>query len=123
MSTLNVESISHPTSGSLVTINGTAPSNRNLIINGAMQVAQRGTQVTGSTGDGYKTVDRFRISHTSLGTFTYDQDTDAPAGFSDSFKASCTTADSSPAAGDLLIFMQRVEAQNLQMLDYGASGA
>ena len=55
MSTLNVESISHPTPGSLVTINGTAPSNRNLIINGAMQVAQRGTS---STADGY-IVDRF----------------------------------------------------------------
>ena len=32
-------------------------SNRNLIINGAMQVAQRGTS---STGTDYKTVDRFR---------------------------------------------------------------
>ena len=129
MSTLNVESISHPTPGSNVTVNGITPASnnslgfRNLIINGAMQVAQRGTQVTGSTGDGYKTVDRFRVSHTNLGTFTYDQDTDAPAGFGNSFKASCTTADASPAAGDLLIFQQRVEAQNLQMLNYGASGA
>ena len=32
-------------------------SNRNLIINGAMRVAQRGTS---STSDGYQTVDRFR---------------------------------------------------------------
>ena len=32
-------------------------SNRNLIINGAMRVAQRGTS---STSDGYRTVDRFR---------------------------------------------------------------
>jgi hypothetical protein len=60
MSTLNVEAISHPTSGSLVTINGTAPSNRNLIINGAMQVAQRGTS---STASGYGTVDRFRAGY------------------------------------------------------------
>ena len=112
---VTVDGVAMPSAGPL--------SNRNLIINGAMQVSQRNTQVTGSTGDGYKTVDRFRVSHTTLGTFTYDQDTDAPAGFSNSFKASCTTADSSPAAGDLLIFMQRVEAQNLQMLDYGASGA
>ena len=112
---LTVNGINYPNAGPL--------SNRNLIINGAMQVAQRGTQVTGSTGDGYKTVDRFRVTHSNLGTFTYDQDTDAPAGFSNSFKASCTTADASPAASDILIFMQRVEAQDLQMLDYGASGA
>ena len=138
MSTIRVNTIQNTTttdggisidSSGHVTLDGQALpsagplSNRNLIINGAMQVSQRNTQVTGSTGDGYKTVDRFRVSHTTLGTFTYDQDTDAPAGFSNSFKASCTTADSSPAAGDLLIFMQRVEAQNLQMLDYGASGA
>jgi len=32
---------------------------RNLIINGAMQVAQRGTQSTGITTTGFRTVDRF----------------------------------------------------------------
>lgn len=35
-----------------------ALSNRNLIINGAMQVAQRGTS---ATGNGYKTVDRMNL--------------------------------------------------------------
>ena len=34
-------------------------SNRNLIINGAMQVAQRGTS---STSDGYHTIDRFQMN-------------------------------------------------------------
>ena len=34
-------------------------SNRNLIINGAMQVAQRGTS---STSSGYQTVDRYRAT-------------------------------------------------------------
>ena len=34
-------------------------SNRNLIINGAMQVAQRGTS---STGDDYTTVDRYKVA-------------------------------------------------------------
>ena len=33
--------------------------NRNLIINGAMQVAQRGTS---STGDDYTTVDRYKVA-------------------------------------------------------------
>ena len=98
-------------------------SNINKIINGSMICSQRATQVTGSTDTGYKTVDRFRISHTNLGTFTYDQDTNAPNGFSNSFKASCTTADASPAASDQLQLMYRVEAQDLQDLAYGTSDA
>jgi hypothetical protein len=44
MSTLNVESISHPTPGSLATINGTAPSNRN-------QPDHQRCDAGGSTGD------------------------------------------------------------------------
>ncbi len=39
-------------------------SNRNLIINGAMQVAQRGTSYTGT--DTYATVDRFRVGFSGL---------------------------------------------------------
>ena len=98
-------------------------SNRNKVINGAMICSQRGTQVTGSTASGYKTVDRFRISHTSLGTFTFDQDTNAPNGFSNSLKLTCTTADASPAASDQLVIQYRIEAQNLQDLAYGTSAA
>jgi len=98
-------------------------SNRNKVINGSMIVSQRATQVTGSTDAGYKTVDRFRISHTSLGTFTIDQDSNAPDGFSKSLKLSCTTADASPAASDQLVIQHRIEAQNLQDLAYGTSAA
>ena len=97
-------------------------SNRNLIINGAMQVAQRGTQVTGVTTSGYRTVDRFKINVSNLGTWTIDQATDAPAGFTKSFKATCTTADANPADGSVLMVYQP-EAQDLQLLDFGASGA
>ena len=70
MTTLKVGSIEHPTSGSLATINGTAPSNRNLIINGAMQVAQRGT--TGTAND-YTSLDRFK-QVTAGGTSTLSQE-------------------------------------------------
>ena len=41
-------------------VNATQLSHRNLIINGAMQVAQRGTS---STDSGYGSVDRFRVQH------------------------------------------------------------
>lgn len=49
-----------------------ALSNRNLIINGAMQVAQRGTSVTGQTGSDVLTVDRFQ-GHGSGATFNMSQ--------------------------------------------------
>jgi hypothetical protein len=129
MSTLNVESISHPTSGSNVTINGITPAStnslglRNLIINGAMQVAQRGTSTTGVTTAGYYTVDRARIDLGSLGTYTVTQSTDAPEGFSNSFKVECTTAQSSPSAGAYFVFMHRIEGQDLQMIKKGTSNA
>ena len=59
-------------------------SNRNLIINGAMQVAQRATELTDLSGAGYRTLDRYRVSTNSLGThrYTHEQvDDDAPDGF------------------------------------------
>jgi hypothetical protein len=96
---------------------------RNLIINGAMQVAQRGTQSTGITTTGFRTVDRFRTSLSSLGTWTEDQATDAPDGFSNSFKLTCTTADASPAAGDVAYIRYMFEGNELQGLAYGASSA
>jgi len=47
---------------------------RNLIINGAMQVAQRGTSVTGSTANStYQTVDRW-VTHSSGATYNASQE-------------------------------------------------
>jgi hypothetical protein len=96
---------------------------RNLIINGAMQVAQRGTSTTGVTTSGYHAVDRYKNQIGSLGTWTIAQTTDAPAGFANSFKMTCTTADASPAAGDYCMINYLIEAQDLQQLDYGSSSA
>ena len=78
MSTLKVTNIENPstTSGGIdidtsghVTVDGVAMpsagalSNRNLIVNGAMAVAQRGTSVTGITNSNtYRTVDRWRMA-------------------------------------------------------------
>ena len=101
----------------------TALSNRNLVINGAMQVAQRATEVTGVTDSGYKAVDRWQNQTGTLGTFTMSQSTTSPDGFAFSQKYDCTTADASPASTDFLIFQHRIEAQNLQHLQYGTSGA
>ncbi|QIN96933.1 putative tail fiber protein [Synechococcus phage S-H34] len=88
-------------------------SPRNLIINGSMQVAQRGTSATGVTGPGYTTVDRFSSFIINLGTWDVEQSTDAPAGFAFSKKLTCTTADVTPAASDRLNISYVFEGNDL----------
>lgn len=97
---------------------------KNLLINGGMNVWQRSTSTSVST-DTYSTVDRWRTTVSGLGVFTVSRSTDVPSGqgFSYSTKWDCTTADASPAATDILKFEQRIEGQNLQHLLYGNSGA
>ena len=98
-----------------------ALSNRNLIINGAMNVAQRATSVASlSSTATYSTCDRWEVQYGSSGTFTESQSTTAPDGFSNSLKLDCTTADASP---NYLVIMQRIEGQNLQSLKKGTSAA
>jgi len=100
-------------------------SNRNLIINGAMQVAQRGTSTASITTADYRTADRFRFIPSSMGTWTMSQENDAPtgSGFAKSLKLLCTTADASPAAGDYVRLEQRIEGQNLQHIKKGTASA
>ena len=96
-------------------------SNRNLIINGAMTVAQRSTSETGqSTVNAYVTVDRYKVQAQSSGTFTISQSAESPDGFANSLKFDCTTADSSP---NYLLVMQRLEGQDLQYIQKGTSSA
>jgi hypothetical protein len=101
------------------------PPYRNLIINGDMSIAQRGTSSTGQTSSGYKTCDRFRLSINTLGTWTITQDSDTPSnqGFGYSLKLQCTTADASPASTDDLYIQHKIEGQNLTQLKYGGSSA
>lgn len=98
---------------------------RNLVKNGAMVVAQRAASSTGlGAANGYFTVDRMRmaIGDTSAGRFTMAQTavTDL-SGFSKSVKISCTTADTSIAAGERLVLNYRFEGQDLQSLKSSSS--
>ena len=99
-----------------------ALSNRNLIINGAMQVAQRGTSQTSQNSSAYL-CDRFTQTLNSYGVWTREQSTDAPDGFSNSFKLTCTTAETSPSSTDYTRVAYIPEAQDLQVLSYGTSNA
>jgi hypothetical protein len=60
-----------------------------------------------------------------LGTWTQTVENDAPtgSGFRKSLKTLCTTADASPAAGDLMFIRQKLEGQNLQSIKKGTSSA
>ena len=100
-------------------------NNRNLVINGAMQVAQRNTSVTGITTTGYYTADRWGIQVSSAGTWTMNVESSAPTGteFRKSANLVCTTADSSLSSGDAFLFEQRFEGQNLQGIKKGTVNA
>jgi len=105
----------------------TALSNRNLIINGAMQVSQRATSKTNvgpnGTGEGYTVLDRFQISLSGDQVSTFSQSTDAPSGFSNSAKIEVTTADTSLAATQFWHLRYGFEGQDLQSLAKGTSDA
>ena len=97
----------------------------NAVINGAMQVAQRGTSSTGlGAANGYFTCDRYRhVFSGTAGRITSSQSSDAPAGFGKSLKFECTTADTSIAASEYLFFSQKIEGRNLQHFAKGTSSA
>ena len=97
---------------------------RNMLINGAMQVNQRGAQTTSTTTNNYF-VDRFNVYIQATAVASLTQSTDVPSGqgFSHSAKIDVTTANASPAAGDQAHFRQILEGQDLQHLCYGTSSA
>jgi len=106
----------------------TALSNRNLIINGAMQVAQRGTSfATMGNGDSQYTLDRFKWQESGSPTLemTVTQDSSSPSemGNSKSLKVEVTTAQSSLGSGDRVRIEQYIEAQNCQSIAKGTSAA
>jgi len=103
-------------------------SNRNLIINGAMQVAQRGTS---STSDGYQTVDRFKLRAQNTDNWAFTQThedvavNEAPFytdGFRKYYDIQTTTIETSLDADEYVDIFQRIEANNTVHLGYGQSG-
>ena len=102
-------------------VNGTALSHRNLIINGAMRIAQRGSS---STENGYGDLDRWK--HEYAGTDASPTFSQVPVVSSDSGDnpyavglttcARITNADQSSdlQASSLINFNQQIEAQDLR---------
>ena len=108
-----------PTTGQL--------SHRNKLINGAMQINQRGfvgpiTNVGGSSNT--FTLDRWKFYiQNSTARFTVSKDSDNPDEFGASMKIDCTTTDTSLASTDEVYLEQRLEGQDLQDFAKGTSSA
>jgi hypothetical protein len=100
-------------------------SNKNIIINGAATVHQRGNQATTNGGFVYF-VDRFNVFHNCASAVAnLQQSTVVPSGqgFGNSMLIDVTTADTSIASGEVAVLRQVIEGQNLQRLSYGTSSA
>ena len=104
-----------------------SPPFRNLIVDGAMQIAQAGTSESGVTTSGYKKFnDLTYLFLSSMGTWTLSQDTaNAPTteGFGYALKYDVTTEQASPAAGSYALMSWILEGQYLQNLRKGTASA
>ena len=106
-----------PTTGQL--------SHRNLIINGAMQIAQRGD--TASVTSGYGGADRFKFDRDGATAVTLKQggasDSPVSEGFSNCQHIDITTADTSMGSANFNILTTRLEGYNLQGIQKGTANA
>ena len=108
----------------------TPMSHRNMIINGAMNVAQRTTSVvSGTTTVDYKSLDRFKFED-QMGSaqVQYDQTSltgaNIPAvGLMNAHKISLYSTAESPSAAEYFYMEQIIEAQNISHLLYGTASA
>jgi len=99
-----------------------ALSNRNLIINGAMQVAQRGTSAS-APSDGSFLLDRFNIFRNGAGVVDVSQSSVAPDGFRNSLLLSVSTADTSLGSSDFGGLRYVVEGYDTAQIGFGTANA
>ena len=98
---------------------------RNIIINGDMRIAQRGTSGTFSNaGTSYPSIDRMKVGRNGV-TGTFAQVGDAPAGkgFHFSAKMTTTSAVGSIAAGNAIQIGIPIERNDVVCLGYGDASA
>jgi hypothetical protein len=132
MSELKVNKVT-PRSGTTVTLGDSGDSvaiptgvgfngfgYRNIVINGDMSIAQRGTSFTSLGGVSQYNLDRWETIGANVGSGRYqiDQSTDVPSGFTYSQKISCTTSEASQDADQQLYLEQQIEGLNSSYLKY-----
>jgi hypothetical protein len=100
------------------------PTFKNRIINGGMNIAQRGTAAVTVSGIVYP-VDRYSAYKSGAWTglvATAQQSSDAPAGFSNSMVFTVSTG-SSPGANQFVFVQQRIESFNASDFSWGTADA
>ena len=101
---------------------------KNLVINGDMRIAQRGTttvSVGSGAASGYQIHDRWRINNAGLDSLTADysnQGGDSSIGFRNSARLTCTAAET-VGSGERFSFETRIEAKDTVFLGWGSSKA
>jgi len=97
-------------------LQGIGVGRRNLIINGAMQVWQRGTSATGVTSTNFNTVDRFMANYgggSAAGTHSIERSTDVPSGFNYSIKITHSGASATPNEYAIRTFLEMQDIKQL----------
>ena len=101
-------------------------SNRNIWINGAATVAQRGSEQTGITSITANPTggpDRVFAVVANHGTWTIKQGTEGPPGFTNSVEMISTTGDGSVASNAAVRWWQKFEGYDVQRFMKGTSSA
>jgi hypothetical protein len=120
--TIGSTSVDIPAIAGVTSINsGQVGGSRNKIINGAIEINQRGTAAV-AIDQGFPS-DRWKTAETGGGNMTCQVVADAPASFRNSIKVIASTADDCSQAADEYRIFQRIEGNNVVDLYYGASGA
>jgi len=98
---------------------------RNLLINGNMSIAQRGTSTTSITTDTFGACDRWELDLNTAGTWTMEQVGDAPynTGFTHCSSLTCTSSHALGSGGNFINLRQKIEASNLKGLMGGTPNA
>ena len=101
---------------------GQAQGNKNLIINGGMEIAQRGTS---STSSGYQTVDRTRAEFSGPSVTQSQQALTTGGPFNDGhrFFFRCANTSTSSATSAYLQINQEIEAQNVATSGWDATSS
>ena len=93
----------------------------NVVINGEMMIAQRGTSAV--TTDGAYPVDRFQQNMTGAGLISSQQSSTVPAGYKNSLDASVNSADLAKTSSDDYSLSYAVEGYDVAHLGFGGSDA
>ena len=98
---------------------------KNLLINGNMSIAQRGTSTTDITTDTFGACDRWELDLNTAGTWTMEQVGDAPynTGFTHCTSLTCTASHALGSGANFVQLRQKIEASFLKGANLGTPNA